>query len=479
MTHARDDDGRDPIDGEEAPRAERRAASARFEVDPGIGSQAAMHEAMDPAHRSLAEALQLTFRALQVAIIVLLVLFAVSGFRTIGDGQSGVATIWGRIVEPGALATGPVFNWPAPVGEFVVFNAEKRFVDTAGAFMPRITGAVTRESRIDRATAGDPLRPERDGSLLTAEGDLMHLRLSGRYEIVDPVPYVRRVDDTRADDIVRVTLQRAAVHVAARHELHELIEMSAAELKELLRDEAQTMLSGMTGGVRLAEALIIEQPQPPLFIQKAYSDYINAKVETETSLEQAGRDAKEILITSAGSGYKPLLDMIDTYEAAWELEDDEASEAMLARIDDFLESDQVAGEAASILNDARGFLADIETTLGSEALRFASLLPAFQAHPELTVRKRWLEAYERVLARPDVEIYQVPDLLGTMRLDLTGLDSVQQMRRRAAMQRRERAARTEGLDRVNPFIRRARDIRLSGPGRQLDVEDGRVAPRGP
>ena len=77
----------------------RRSASAQFNVTADIGSQAALREAMDPANKSLADALQLSFRVLQFVIAVLLILFLFSGFKTIGNNESGIATVWGKVED--------------------------------------------------------------------------------------------------------------------------------------------------------------------------------------------------------------------------------------------------------------------------------------------------------------------------------------------------------------------------------------------
>jgi hypothetical protein len=51
-----------PIEQEPMPvETPRRAASAEFEVQAEVGSQAALREAMDPANQSLTEALRLSF----------------------------------------------------------------------------------------------------------------------------------------------------------------------------------------------------------------------------------------------------------------------------------------------------------------------------------------------------------------------------------------------------------------------------------
>ena len=94
-----------PEVAEEPPEVEeddtpRRAASARYIVESGVGSEAMLRDAMDPANQSLADALRLSFRVLQAVLVVLVVLFLASGLKTIDDGQSGVRTLFGEIKEP-------------------------------------------------------------------------------------------------------------------------------------------------------------------------------------------------------------------------------------------------------------------------------------------------------------------------------------------------------------------------------------------
>ena len=116
----------------------RRAASARFEVETEVGSRAALREAMDPANQSLAEALRLSYRVLQVVIVILVGLFLVSGCQNVGPGQSGVMTFFGKIQTVGgsqALEPGRHWSrWPFPAGDFKVFEVENRSVDLGNVF---------------------------------------------------------------------------------------------------------------------------------------------------------------------------------------------------------------------------------------------------------------------------------------------------------------------------------------------------------
>jgi len=51
---------------------------------------------------------------------------------------------------------------------------------------------------------------------------------------------------------------------------------------------------------------------------------------------------------------------------------------------------------------------------------------------------------------------------------IEGLSHVREIRRDRALDLREMEALRAGIDLRNPYIRRARDIQLSGPGRQLE-----------
>ena len=101
-----------------ADEAPRRGASAQYTVSSGTGAEAAMRQAMDPANQSLGEALRLSYRVLQVAILALVVVFLFSGFQTVQEGQTGVKTFFGRVVgAPGDEQVSPGLQpfWPYPV----------------------------------------------------------------------------------------------------------------------------------------------------------------------------------------------------------------------------------------------------------------------------------------------------------------------------------------------------------------------------
>ncbi|MDG2201083.1 MAG: SPFH domain-containing protein [Phycisphaerales bacterium] len=454
----------------------RRVASAEFNVDAEIGSEAALREAMDPANKSLTDALHMSFRVLQFVIIVLLVLFLFSGFKTIGNNESGVATTWGRVDDIEGLGPGFHMNWPAPVGGFVVVGTEPRTATDGRAFLASTGGAINEEDAIQNTLASSGLVPGRDGSVLVEGGELAHVEISVQYEVADVVEFIEQLPAGAPPRLVQLAIQRAVVHVGAKHTLQQLREtLSAEELRALIRAEAQATLNAVDSGIRIVDVILEEKFLPPRFIQKSFEEFTVNRQLAQQVIQTAQKEADELLIKTTGEYYAELTNLIDRYEEAWELDSPDAA-SIMEQINAFFDGDRVAGVSSNYINNAYGYLANIDTSVGMEARRFQGLLDAYREHPQLVVAQRWLEVYGEVMDRPDVEVMYVPRQLGSMALDLSGLQAVKDIRRRTEMQRRELEATYRDLDLLGSTLKRVDEMKEAGrAGRQLEFDDaGRV-----
>lgn len=470
---------------EEAPEMEvedapRRAASARYIVDAEIGSEALMRDAMDPANQSLADALRLSFRVLQAVIIVLILLFLASGFKTVDDGYSGVKTVWGRIVAP--LSPGPQFSlYPYPVGEFVTFKADNRTVDL-GEYFSMASRGRPRDTMIESTEVSTPLNPGTDGSLITGDGDLSHLDVTAKYQVDQPIDFVHSINDADprrdADEIVKMALRRAAVHVVGTMTVAEISDPSrGAELKENLRIQAQAVLDQLKCGIRLVDVTNVTG-MAPFAIQKAMGAVQEAGVDAEAAKTEAEKRANQLLQNMAGGAYKEVIDMIEAYEDALNAHDEARSAELLASINILLVSDQITGEVSQIINAARSYRSQIDSTLGNEYRRFASLLPMFKQHPELIIRQQWLEAYASVLNRPDTEVVYVPPMLASLNLAMSGSADIQNMRNDARLTEKSQASNMANF--TGPYVARGEEMSIDKAGRQLkrDPKTGKLVPMG-
>jgi modulator of FtsH protease HflK len=467
-----------PVEGaEEVESLPRRAASAQFEVDAGVGAEVLMREAMDPANQSLRDALRLSYRVLQVVILVLIVLFIFSGFKTVESQQTGVLLRWGKILTVNgseALDKGLQFSWwPYPAGEFVLFTESDRRVNLGTYFWPRMRPGQSLEDAVSSSSVNNFLRPGMDGSVLTKGGDIAHIQLQAQDETQDPVAFVKCVENKSdhgldADKLVDLALKRATVHTAAKFDLDSFVEFSDTVRAEL-DNGAQSFLDGVNCGIHLADVSTPLDPMPVFSIKQAYGTLQEAQGNASNAVEQARQDSTSMLVGVVGDDYRKIIDLMDRYEQAVDADSADAPK-LLEQINTIFESDSVSGEVAKIIKQAQSYRNTVDLTLRPEAQRLESLLPAYRKHPQQVISRLWAEAYEQVFTQSDSEVFRVPDSIGSLRISLSGYNEVREKRRKDTLDRKERGAWVEGEDIENPTIYGVRDRQVEGPGRQLNEQ---------
>lgn len=466
----------DPLDQGGTPA--RRAAHAEFAVEASSGDRASVRAAMNPANESLADALKLSYRLLQLAIAGLVVAFLFSGFQTVQEGHTGVRTVFGAIEgAPGEEALTPGLQpfWPYPVGQVVSFE-QKRVVDLGREFWFRSKGdQVTLDQATEGADTSNPIRPGVDGSLITADGDLAHVKLVAEYAVADPVQLVRSFDWERRDALVRLAVRAAMVQVAAQLTLVDLLEQRDLPA-QLVRERAQAQLDRMQSGLQLTGVQIPERIAP-LAVRNAVQRVQASREDAKTLTEKARQDANTTLLAAAGPRYMELLEMIAAYEqllAAAQPSDaaaKAAADAQLAAIGKRLEQPDVGGMAARTVSRARAYQVHVEASLGAEQRRLASLAPSFKENPQQLVRQLWLEALRDTLTSPTAEVFSVPEGTGSLDVAIKSANDIMQARRNAELERKKLEARMLGAQ--DPaFQIGSRQIMIDKEGRRLE-KDGK------
>ena len=445
----------------------RRGASAQFTVSAAAGAEAEMRQAMDPANQSLGDALRLSYRVLQLAMLALVAVFLFSGFQQVQEGQTGVKALFGRIVGgPGAEQVSPGLQpfWPYPIGE-VVLLPQKDAVDLATEFFPRIpANATTLEMAAAATTAADPIRPGQDGSLLTADGDLAHVRISAEYVVDDPVRTLAECRPEALRDLVRKALQGAMVRVAAGMTLAEIVE-SRDGPSDALRERAQSVLDSMRSGVRLTSVTFTERIAP-LAIRNTFSRVQEARENAKLAIEKAQQEANSTLVAMAGPEWPATVELIQRYEVELSRGDLPAADAIMTELGSRLEGAATAGQASAIIARAQAYRTSVRATLGKEAGRLAGLAPSFRENPGQLVRKLWLDAVREVLSSPTAEVVAAPEDGGSVRIAVESSNDVMQSRRQTEVERRKaKAAQPMGGDMHQLG---SRQIMIDAPGRRLE-----------
>lgn len=447
----------------------RRDKSAEFEVMDGAGAQAEMRRAMDPANQSLAEALRLSYRILQVVIIGLAVVFVFSGFQTISENSTGVRTFFGAIEGEGDsahLEPGLQPFWPYPVGEIITVPL-KRNVRVDKEFWPRLPSTqITIEQATDAADVNTPIRPGVDGSLMLLNGDLAHARIEAEYEIDNAEAFLDRFSSEEADEVVRLSLERAAVQVAAGSTLENFLENPEGTKKQI-KTVAQSTLDEIDSGIRLVNVSVPERIAP-LAVGKARQGVQLAKERAKTALEIARSDVAKLEAEVVGTtAFEELLKLINAYEMELSRGDNASAEAVLSKINTRFEDDDIGGDAANLVTQARTYRSMIEATLGNDARRLAGLVPSFRENPRQLVRQLWLEAYQSILNGPEVEVFSAPPGVGGLALRVSSSQEVSTARRDASVERRK-MDENQSLFRDGVWQLGTRQMSIDKAGRRLN-----------
>lgn len=376
---------------------------------------------MDAASQSLSDALRVSFRLLTVIMVVVLVFFALSGFKSVEETERGVVRVLGsiqRVAEPGF-----VYTWPFPVGdiELVDANEQKLNIDDFWMYVrPEDRGKDFGEIR----PRGEGLQPGWDGALLSGDRYLYHVRIKCTYVIRDAEAYVMTVSD--ADELVRSVVCRAAIRAAGKRTADRVKNVRDEFITDV-QNEAQTRLRAMGSGITITS---VEVPQFtwPLRALRAFEEETAAITEKGKQMDEARGQAEKMLAATAGQeGYSQLVgqpwkdrdpgpsdegeyDLIGRYERARADGNESLAKELLAKIDRLLISDITEGQASAIIEEARRYKAAVRERVAARADQFEQLLPRYLETPELFIRKHWLSTREEILSSPTMYRQYLPVL---------------------------------------------------------------------
>lgn len=376
---------------------------------------------LDPANQSLADALRLIFRGLQVAMVVLLGVFAFSGLQTVKETESGIKLLFGRRTAD-KLKPGPQFAAPYPFGELIKIDTGVQRLELNESFWPRLSPEQQKLSVEKVAQMGKPtLKPGEDGSSITADQNIAHTRWAVQYRRVEPGKNVSNVYKDDETEMVRASVERGVVHALATTSIDDLLKQSSGDQASVARRAqamAQATLDEIQSGIQI-EQLTLQDKAPPFHVYNSFSGVQSAEQKASQQRESALGMARNILNSTAGAAHEPLIAQIDRYEAAIAKGDQNEQARTLDTIYALLDGrpvaigdreikGAVAGQVTAILNSARQYRSTIVSQRRAELSAYQSKLAQFKTNPDLVVQRDWADAMTRLFARDMVEVFWVP-----------------------------------------------------------------------
>lgn len=482
---------------EEMKVEDRRGASLTLTEESDTRSERSASMAM--ANRSLADALQATYRILQVVMVVLVGLFILNGFQSVEESESGVATRFGAIVQTD-LEPGFHFAWPRPFGSVEKVDVSTVRVSISDRFYPF---REERQRALDFTQLGrgtGTLRPGRDGSLITADRSLAHAQFEVSYVRSSPSEFLENVHPEFEADIVQSAIHAAIVQVAAEIQIDDLLRRSAAvseqeggsasartgfiesRIQRITQDNLNRIGGTSTDGLPVGAGINITSVQltqayPPLPVVERFNEVNNAVSQAESESQNARRERTDLLSAAAGPAAETMLQLIDNYEAYTDLGRAEDAErvlqTMFAVIDgqyasaplqienpltgepitgpggeprDF-GSVVVRGQVATQIREAELYRNEVVSKARREEGRFEIALEQYRANPGFFVADRWSNAMIQLNNNSFVERFMVPDGSNQIELLLNDDPEIARRAERARNQRDAEAARQRADDR--------------------------------
>ena len=400
---------------------------------------------LDPAQQSFADALRVCFFLLKVVMVVLIVIYLFSGVFNVQQQEKAVRLFLGRIIGPEGRQTlepgGPYVSAPFPIMQVIRVPTAPRDILIDKAFWyaqaPGPQGAAS-------GTA-TPLNPEKDGSLITGDANIIHVRWTLTYAIADVIDFLRNTgSDLRpleeAERLVTAAVEEGIVQAVAQ------VTADAASKGQvnatLARQLAQSTLDKLNSGIRI-HTLSAGDPQFPLSVKDAFDAVTRADTQRGRQVTEAYETRNRILRETAGAAYEPLWELVHAYEVALQSAEQDQVESVGTELSEVLDTLRITdgrtgiqysigGEVARLAYDATSYRSNIVQQTQSEVNRFLQLQEQWRTNRHVLAEQYLAETRQQILANAR-ETFWIPQ--GQTWLDLNrdpGIERQQEIERLTA-----------------------------------------------
>jgi len=409
---------------------------------------------LDPANQSLSEALRRSFSVLKLLMVVMVILYLLSGWFSVKPGEEGFIVRFGRIVgtaederyKSAALGPGWHWSWPYPFEQWQTVNTQERRLPVEFMFLrteqEKATGKL--EYKYDNR-----LDPRRDDYLITGDVNIIHATLVINYRISNSIEYIthvypsnkRSANDARRGAaeaypeyaLMRDLARSAVVEVAATMPALDIrgsgqsafLEAVGARLEKQLKALADAgtpvgISIDARNGVLAAKSGSVEAILPPRQVQEDFDKVIAKENEKSRTIAEAEANARQVLTETGGERHQELSDAVnDEFTAllaasAARGAGDAAKEAALK--DELVKKretvekllDQSTGQAQAIIQLSRIYYNEMVNEARSDHDQILQLKPDFDREPQIVLSRLRDDMFAEALRNDKITKWYVP-----------------------------------------------------------------------
>jgi membrane protease subunit HflK len=313
------------------------------------------NDIQDVGSRALSEALSSSFFFVKIVMLVLVVVFVLSGVKTVGPQERAVILRFGKPQGTGdqqLLGPGLHFAFPPPIDEVVriPIGEIQTAVSTVGWY-----AAPQQEAAGTLPPPQPALNPATDGYTLTGDSNIVHARAVMGYRVTDALAYV--FNFTNAPQVVESVLDSALVWASARMSVDEAIKSNDA-FKEKVVAHVTKLADDMSLGITLETMTVTVVP--PRFIKESFVAVTGAEEDRGKAIHAAQGEASALVAAARA-------------------------------------------EANATVNRGLVMRTNYLAAIAAEAEAFRRQLPEYRKNPELFRMRLLTETWQRVLANAEMK----------------------------------------------------------------------------
>ena len=370
----------------------------------------------DLGYKYLYNAFKVSFAVLKFIMIVLVGLFLLSGFETVGSDEQALVLRFGKIHGIGEQRIlGPGLKWvfPYPIEEIVKIPVAKKVNLPINSFWYFQTKEEMLSKEKGRIRPDKPLNPVIDGYCITrsekqsqtitgsdgSDYNIVHSKWQITYQIDDPERFFKNtyVQDIKPGesyyDVITMSVtpllenlaDDAIVTAMVNYTIDEAIK-SQDRIPKHVKRLLQEKLNKIESGIKVVSVYLTDITWPRQ-VDEAFWASIKASQESQKVISQAKGYAESTINETAGPVALELLAVLEDKTIS-----EETKELLWS---------QLAGAAQEKIAQARAYRTKVVETARANADYFQKLLPEYRKRPKLVIQKIYQDAIEYVLNNAD------------------------------------------------------------------------------
>ena len=374
----------------------------------------------DPGYDYLSGALKVSFAVLKVIMVILIILFLLSGIRTVGPGERAIVLRFGKISGVGEarlLGPGLKLLLPYPIHEIVRIPVEKKVNLAINSFWYyQKPGEEMDNAANQKSYAGPTLNPITDGYCLVrgekqegtaavSEGsdyNILHCKWVLTYQIADAERFYKHcyvqddhlsagqnysdIIEQNINPLLESVFSDAVVATMVNYTIEEAMFEKVASVTDRVKERLQNKLNALDSGIKVVSVQIRDITWPRQ-VGAAFQASLTATQNKQKAISEAKLNAEKILNETGGPIAGELLASL--HDSSY---DSQKQEQLWG---------QVAGRAQEQIADSRGYRTKVVEDARASAEYLQRILPEYRKYPKLVIQRVYQDAIEQVLRNAD------------------------------------------------------------------------------